>query len=265
LLRRSSYDVSDLAPSGGAQQATLVEQIEQLVAPGTWKKAGGTGEAVLSGETLAIHQTDAVHAEVLRFLERLRKARRLPPKNAATAARFSLATALDRAQAALARPVTFNFRPPRPLEHILPRLEEACQVSLVVDWAALAAAGTPPQVKGFVVVDKQPLGTTLDQLLAPLGLGYRAVDADTIQITTRKALAAQLELEFYPVTALLSGTRTPQALMDQLKQAVDKTTWAGSGGRGIVRIDEPSGYLLVLQSQPVQGGVARWLAAQRNP
>jgi hypothetical protein len=263
LLRRLSYDVSDLAPAGGPRTA-LLQQIEELVVPAAWKNAGGTGDAALLGETLSINQTDAVHAEVVRFLERLRKARRLPSKSRAMGERFSLATALDRAQAALARPVTFNFRPPRPLDRILPRLEEACQVSLVVDFAALAAASVPAQVKGFVVVDKQPLAVTLEQLLTPLGLGYRAVDADVIQITTRKALAAQLELEFYPLTTLLGGTRRPQVLMDQLKQAVDKGTWTGSGGRGIVRFDEPSGCLLVLQSQPVQGNVARWLTAQKG-
>ena len=261
-LRVERYDVSDLA-TGATNPAVLMQWTQELVAPGAWKPAG-QGRIEAAGSVLSITQTEAVHAETLRFFERLRAARGLPLASRGDPQRFAILPAWRRAETALAQPVTFNFQPTRPLPRILLPLEEACRVTLAVDWAALAAAKVSAQVKGGVAVDKQPLRVTLDKLLAPLGLAYRTVDANLLEITSRKALAERLELEFYPVGPLVAAGRAVETLVEQLRTQVEKSSWSGNGGRGVVRFDAASKHLLVLQSQPMQAAAARLLAASSS-
>ena len=75
------------------------------------------------------------------------------------------------------------------------------------------------------------------------------MDANTLQITTQKAVAARMELEFYPVGKLLAGM-PPAAWVERTKTWLPGAVW-GEGG-GAMYIDPSSQCLIVLQSQPVQ-------------
>ena len=101
-------------------------------------------------------------------------------------------------------------------------------------------------------VQKKPLAEALAQLLDPLALGYRVVDSRTIQVTTRKALMARLELEFYKVEGLPSKAAAASALIEQIKSRVGGSTWSDAGGAAVIHFDPASQCLIVLQSQPVQ-------------
>jgi serine/threonine protein kinase len=88
-----------------------------------------------------------------------------------------------------------------------------------------------------------------------MGLRYRAIDANTLQVTTRKAANARLELEFYPAADLLAGNRPARAVVGQIKSRLAASTWGEVGGPGVLHLDGPSGCLIVLQSQPVQAAI----------
>ena len=116
----------------------------------------------------------------------------------------------------------------------------------------MAAQGTPSQLTAKLSADQQPLGEALDELLRPLGLGFRVIDAQTLQITTRQAVAARPELEFYPLADLLAEGETGSSLMGKIRAQVAGGTWSDANGPGVLGFDKPSTCLLVLQSQPVQ-------------
>jgi hypothetical protein len=123
---------------------------------------------------------------------------------------------------------------------------------------ALGQSHLSPELKGSVSVERKPLAVALDVLLRPRGLGCLAINEGLIEITTRKAMDGRLELEFYPGKDLLARGWSGRALVERLK-TVAKSSWNDAGGAGAVRLDEPSGYLLILQSQPVQGAIERLL------
>jgi hypothetical protein len=182
---------------------------------------------------------------------------RLDPKH------FALLTPVAKVRSRLDRPVTANFFEPVPLVRILTDLEQVTGTTILVNWLALAEEGLPPQVEGTLKADQQPLGESLAQLLQPLGLTYRALDADLLEVTSRKAAAGYLELEFYPVRDLVSAGGTVESLVERIKDETGGGTWSDAGGAGVVHFDEPSHCLLVLQSQPVQIEVEQFLARQR--
>jgi len=254
-----NYTVSDLTGDDPAQVAALGELVQKLVVPESWRPAGGPGVVEPAAPVLRIHQTAPVHRQALIFCEKLRVARDQSPRSRHDPELFQLASRRGQARAALRRPVTANFHDPVPLAEIVAHLGRAAGVDMFIDRVALHAAGLSAQAPATLGTQKEPLAAALDRLAGSAGVAWRAIDARTIQVTSPKALRAQLELEFYPIKPLLGRGRSGPGLAETLKTRVEPGTWSDGGGPGVVHFDEPSGCLIVLRSQPLQAAVARLL------
>jgi hypothetical protein len=259
--------VSDLVDDAQTPIDALAAIIQQFVAPESWQGRQGQGTIEPDDGALTVVQPNAVQQQVLAFCERLRLARKKPLQSREDAARFSLTTRAAQGKEFLARPVTANFHEPTPLRQVLTYLvatnpSDATPCDILIDHIALAAAETSDRVDASVVAQATPLGDTLNELLRPLGLAYRIVDAHTLQVTTKDALDDRLELEFYPVGRLLTADWGSRVLTDEIKREVSPGSWSDTGGLGEIYFDAPSGCLLVLQSQPTQAAVAHFLAAK---
>jgi hypothetical protein len=263
-LQQVRYTVSDLTRGDEAAMADLADMVETLVAPETWRRHGGRGTMANDGTALVVDQTMPVHYQVLNFCEKLRNARGVPLRSRGNHERFDLCTRRQRAISILQRPVTVNFHDPAPLGEILAYLEGVTGATLLVDRAALEAAGLSERSRGTITVEKQPAAIALENLLRPMGLLYRVVDAQTMQITTFKSVLDRLELEFHPVGPALKDGRSGPDLVQYIKGRVAGSTWSDAGGPGVIRFDAPSKCLIVLQSQQVQVAVEQLLAAPRG-
>jgi hypothetical protein len=253
--RHEKYDVADLVGREAPAGTELAGWVVKLVAPESWRQAGGQGTIQCADGSLAVSQTGAGHYQLRVFLQKLRLARGLTPRTRDPGAPSDVATRLERAWPKLRQPVTVTFLEPAPLVRILSELEVASRTQILVDWMALGAAGITPDAKGIVQVDARPLSEALVELLQPLELTYRIIGPDLFEVTTRKAAAARLELEFYPVGRLLTAGQSGEALMERIKGQVAGPTWSDAGGPGLLHFDKPSKHLMVLQSQPVQAKV----------
>ena len=69
-----------------------------------------------------------------------------------------------------------------------------------------------------------------------------------------------MELEFYALDRWLKQGMTGPAVVERLKARVRNNAWSDAGGPGEIYFDAPSGYILVLQSQPVQAAIGELLA-----
>jgi hypothetical protein len=259
-LRTRRYTVSDLTGSDAKAVAELAGLVQKLVAPESWQANGGRGAVQPDQGALSVVQTGAVHDQIIMFCEKLRTARGKPLRSRLDSRLFSLATRTARAQAALGQEVSVNFPTATPLAEILRYLKKQAEVEILVDRSALVAAGMADDPKAVFKSQKQPLSTALAALLEPLGLGYRVVDGRTIQVTTRKAVAARFELEFYPLGSLPGNGQPAAALIERIKSRVGGPTWSDAGGPGQAHFDPPSACLIVLQSQPAQFAIEALLA-----
>jgi len=263
-LRTVRYTVSDLTGPEPAAVAALARLVEELVAPESWRRAGGRGTVEAADGQLEVVQTDPTHHQVLAFCEKLRVARGIPVRSRHDSSQFALATRSDRARTKLSVPITVNFHEPAPLVRIVSDLEALSGTTLLVDWLAVEARESWSDVTGSLTAEGEPLSEALDELLQPLGLTYRVIDAETLEITARNVVTAKLEVEFHPVGDLITEPTTAGALVGRIEDQVAGATWSDAGGPGVLRFDEPSKCLIVLQSQPVQfeleALVGRWRA-----
>ncbi len=261
-LGKVRYTVSDLTGGEKDAGAELTAMVRRLVAPESWQGNGGRGTIETDAGAMVVVQTGDVHQQVLVFCEKLRTARQKPLRSRGDPQRFSLTTRLNQARKMLDQPVTANFHQPAPLAAVLAFLAGAVQGDILVDRAALAMAETSDGVEASLTVQKETLGAALAELLRPLGLAYRAIGANAIQVTTKEAAEERLELEFYPVGPRLAKGTSGPALAEQLRARVAASTWSEAGGAGEVYFDRPSQCLIVLQSQPAQAAVEQFLATK---
>jgi len=250
-LRVVRYPVDDLTGKDVQATSELARMVQKLVAPDAWQANGGSGTIAAEEGALLVNQTGSVHFQVHVFCQKLRTARGKPVRSRLSPELFTLATRADRAGAMLGHLVTVNFRQPTPLAEILVHLRRSSGAEILVDGPALAAAGMSESAKTTLVAQRQPLAAALGQALGPLGLGWRVVGPETVQVTTRQAVAARLELEFYPVGSLLAR-QEPPALIERLKGRVPGASWNGGGGAGVVLFDPLAQALLIRETQPVQ-------------
>ena len=190
------------------------------------RRAGDGGSRA---DALRITQTGHVHYQIIVFCEKLRVARGLPLKSHMDPKKFALATRSVQAKAMLDQLVTVHVNVPAPLGGIIEQFRQPGGGEILIDRPGLAAIGLSENTPGTVRADKMPQGEALRQLLEPLELAWRAVDGSTLQVTTQKAIAARMEVEFYPVAKLPAG-QPPAALIERLKAGVKDATWGQGGG-----------------------------------
>jgi hypothetical protein len=258
-LRRIRYTVSDLTDNDKAGADRLAALVQKLVSPESWQAAGGEGTMETEKTALIVAQTAAVHDQILVFCEKLRNARGRPLKSNRDPKRFELTTRLQQAASALNRPITANFHEPATLVDILAYLGRQAEIDILLDRQALGAAGMSDKSEISFTADNRPLAVALDELLVPLKLGYRPIDAHTLQVTTQSALDARLDLEFYPVGKLLGKDRSGSDLIGQIKTTIAPTSWNDSAPSPAIYFDQPSNMLIVLQSPPAHVAIQVFL------
>jgi hypothetical protein len=240
------YDVKDLA--AGADAAAAGQLIEHFVAPPTWKSAGGKGTLAASGTTLHIEQSDAVRRQVVVFCERLRLARSLAIQSKYPAAMLSVESPYQHLSAKLSEHTTFTFLPWTRLDDVARNWQELSGLRVLVDWSTLAEAELGPSSSVACSALDRSWQESLDGVLEPLGLGWWAVDGETIQITSVAALEKIQRVEFYHVPAKLRATfASNQALVDSLqKELAEDSGKLVKPLQAHIEVDGPSGRLIVL-------------------
>mgnify|MGYP002623671151 CR=1 FL=1 len=250
--RKVTHDVGDLV-RGANEARELATTIRALIAPDSWDTAGGEGILVASETSLIATNSFDVQFRVHSFLQKLRVARTQPIRSKFDAKLFATTSKTQRAQPKLKTSVRAVYHVEKPLTKILAHLEKAADVNILVDWQALGEVGWPPHSNAAVVADGVPLSKALDELLGPMDLTWRALDENTLQVTSVQALTSQAELEVYPVGKVLAAEGIPALrLIDGLQKELGPGLFVAAGGPYEIRFDAPSKSLLVRLPQAQQ-------------
>jgi hypothetical protein len=260
--RTVRYDVKDLAPTSAG---TLAGWVREFVEPTTWAEAGGQGIVAAGAGELIVKQTGLVQRRVAALLGRLRAARGLPQRDKLDPRLVAVKSRWTRARPKLDMLVTANFRPSAKLSEICDQLEASTATHLMIDQVTLAEAGRSVLSETSMSVEKEPLALALATALKPLGLGFRAIDEQTLQITTLEGLREHLELELYQVRDLVrGGPMVADDFIAKVKAELPAVRWSDTGGPGAISFDPESMSLLVLINQPVQRQLEELLERWRS-
>jgi len=230
-----SFDVS-FAENELPQLPTIVTE---LCSPSTWQSRGGVGEARIEGNNLIVHQRPremALVAELLKLWQERRQSTRTTPEPPLR----------QQAARCLQAPVTASFFSPTPLHEIVGYLAATSGCRVIIDAASLRTFERLPTVPARLSVNDQPLEVALTELLAPIDLGFRLVDAGTIEIVPRVELRNRPRADVYPLAPWVDRGGDPAELQNRLSDAVDSGRqpsggwhWDPSSRSLIVVLDEP--------------------------
>lgn len=246
--RTLTYPVGDLVEGNATE---LQGWVQVFVAPGTWKVHGGDGELAVEGATLRINNSERVGYETILFLERYRTARGLPPQSKYPAALLAAGSNGAELAQRLAGPATFTFSRPTAVREVFRWWQDELGVAVLVDWPALAEQRLWPQTRVTATATARPWGEAIDSVLEPLGLGWRAVDGTTIEITSREKVEHEPTVEFYRLSA--KGAAAADDVHAQAKKI------AGADASMVVRAGDPA-IVIVRQSAAAQRRLAVFLA-----
>ncbi len=262
-LREAKYTVVDLTGNDAKSLESLALVVRRMLSPQSWQLAGGHGTMTGGNGALVVNQTDAVHNEIILLCEKLRVARGLPPKSRLDPSRFVLTTRSDKGKQLLAIPVTANFGTPQTLANVVKWLHANTGATFLIDHAALARLESSDESESSAVAVGKPLSAFLDDLLTPMDLAWRAIDERTIEITTRDAAAAHMEIEFYPLGELAGNAEAAQALIGQIKAKIEPQSWGDRLNQAAMQFDAPSHAILVRAPQKTQSQIQKFIADAR--
>lgn len=256
-----SYHVSDLT-EGPHTADELANRIVSLVAAGSWDREGGEGTLAVRKQTLEIEQTALVHFRISRFLDRLRAVRGLPQSGDLPTDGLEIPPAFVQAATQLNTPLTATFIEPTAFRKIMDYIESETKLHIVADWQALAELNLGPFSSRSIKLPQQPLRELLDAWLAPMKLDYRVIDPDTLQISTREAINARLELELYPLEGTPDDAK--ESLVSNIETRVDNGLLSEDKSSGAAVYDESSHCLFLSLPRPAQRDVYAWLRDQNQ-
>jgi len=254
-VREIDYPIDDLV-SEEFPLETLADWVVRLVAPTSWQQAGGAGTLDASPNSLHVKQSQHIHYQVLFFLERLRLARELAPRSKFPTERLAGPGQQVTLAEKLGGPTTFTFSHYTPLREIFSHWQQELDVAVLVDWPALNELGLWPQSEFACSANNQPWQQAFDELLEPMGLGWRTVTPQALEITTAEKAADELQLKLYRLqpAAREKGSELVASAQSQLPQhSTDGTA---------VEYDSIGNVLIVLQPATAQRRIKRWLAEQ---
>ena len=156
---------------------------------------------------------------------------------------------------------TFTFTRYTPLEEIFAYWQQQLGVAVLVDWPSLLAEGVSPRLQIACAVKGEPWHQALDTVLDPLGLGWRPVDKDTIEITTSQVIHEQPQLKFYSLDTY--NKQADEPTLTQAKKWLDKhRTSTADGPAAALLIDPPSNTLIANQPTAAHRRLEQWLSGQ---
>jgi len=257
-VRTIDYSLEDLLNST-TRLEDLLGWVEQLVVPAALPPLAQTVSLKTSANTLSIEQAQQFQYQVLIFLERLRLAREIPLRSRFPVKRLAGSSPHATLAARLRASTTFTFSHYTSVSEVVRYWQQELGIPILVDWPALATVSLWPNSRIACAAENKPWSESLDQVLEPLGLGWRAVAGGAIEITSAKKVQTELQLELY---------RLEQELGDQADRVLSELRSIGENGiagKGPASIAyDPAGkVLMVLQSASAQRLVYQWLVDKK--
>jgi hypothetical protein len=271
--RKARYAVDDLVRSGDPPIEDLVEMVRAVVAGRVVAGEGNSPAVTAEKGAILLSAREIEHDRMIELCEKLRVARGRPLRTRFDAnrpdprfdpRRFELATRRAKALDVLARPVTAGVGRGAPLCDVIEFLAGQTGATILMDHAALSAAGLAAQTDARLVAAGEPLETAVARLLEPLSLTMRVVDHKVLEVTTLEAAAQRVYIEFYPVRGT-AGRRVLAA--GDLEPFREKLLAAAgiAGSNAAIEFDPPSECLIVCASYPEQVRIEQGLRKLDRP
>ena len=230
--------------------------IPMVVAPKSWKAAGGNALISQENNQLHVRQTKSNHSLTRQLLLQIRSIQnQMENTNKQHAA-------IDSSDEPLTEVIEYGTRQPMLLNGYLRQLASRISRNIILDELELLRRGIPTQQMIEIDQNKYELQDLFDRTLKPIGLTSLIIDHNTIIITAREsAFDSRMIIRVYAMPPL-NEMKTEQ-LVDSIRKIAPET-WTPGKGEGQLIVENNTNTLIVLQKPWVQREVAKYLKSLSN-
>ena len=200
--------------------AKLINGIQLIIAPETWNTNGGSATIKFSESKLELEQTPAISRQVQSLIDKLTIAAKLKadPQNKALAE--SLTSVFTQSAKIRESDGKFYSLQLQPIAQILKQLRDEEGVTILLNWNEMAKENWNPNLRVPWLSKERSFEKTLRELTNSMGLAYRLVNQDTLEITTKQKYWSATRLEIYPCQKQLQKRYTGDQIIQFLKEGI---------------------------------------------
>lgn len=226
----------------------FTKTLQQAINPGTWSSNGGQGLLEIQDGQLRIFQTPLTHKKIERFIYRLDIAKQLMDNPGEPTLVEKSESMVSDVQKHLNAIPTLEIIDPAPIQKVFSKLGKELGIVIVFDWPSLIEEGWNPNTQVPWVNPGRKFGDSLNALMSSMKIGYRWVDLNTLEITSRSKIRNTLDLEVYSINNLQSEKRTLQYILLIINQNVNGILPEGTGASWVYEKDCDAVVALMPQS-----------------
>lgn len=198
----------------------LILELQTIVEPGSWNTNGGAGSMRFADGKLTIEQTSLITTRVRNLIDRLVLAARLKANPDDIDSAAGLATVYSQTRDLLGSEGTVLSIQAEPIQQMLRKLQREDGLTLIVNWTEASQNAWNPQVNIPWKSNGNTLEVTLRDLTNSMGLAYRLLDNEIIEVTSKQSFWNTTRIEVYPCHRQLAKNYSPNQIVQFLKEGI---------------------------------------------
>jgi hypothetical protein len=201
-----------------AKKEVFAASLKALIGPELWDES--TTSISIDGNQLTVHQSAAVHRQILQLTNKLNACLKLVQDPADSDARNALESHASRLRPNLQKPLELRGNGPILLTALLNEFQRQTGVTILVDWDSLMESGWTPQTVLPSEISEKTAETFLRELGRAMGLTVLPVGENLMLMTTFQQAADRPALEVYFCADVIADKINADQLMQLLANAM---------------------------------------------
>ncbi len=198
----------------------LINGIQLIIAPATWNTNGGSATIKFSEGQLELEQTSDISQKVQSLLDKLTVAAKSKANPEDPTLAKSLKTVFTQSAEIRDSDGKFYSLQLQPIAQVLNQLRDQEGVTILMNWNELLKENWNPNVQLPWLSKERSFEKTLRELTNSMGLAYRLLNQDTLEITTKQKYWTENRLEIYPCQRQLKKRYTGDQIIQFLKEGI---------------------------------------------
>ena len=187
--------------------------LQSAINPESWSSSGGKGLLEIKDGKLQIFQIPSTHQKIASFIARLDISKQLMDSPGDEELLEKSKSKYLNVQKHMDKMVGLEVVDPKPMSEVFEKLGAELGITILIDWQSLMAEHWNPDTLVPWANSKKTFGQSLNELMSSMKTGYRWIDNNTLEITTRKKVYQAIEIEVYSINNLQGKNRTHQHIL----------------------------------------------------
>ena len=188
-----------------AAKQRFLAYIQGMIDPEVWVREQNPASVKIEGNQIIANCSPNHHAKLNRLVEKLKASLTLIDDDSDATALVKLETRSNGIIDKLQQKIEVRHSIQLPINKYLTKLQKKTGISVIADWPDLISVGWNPKTKVPGNIDEPTAQEVIQRLAESMNLTVKAINAETLLLTTISKAESSPDVEVYSVAKLLKG------------------------------------------------------------